>query len=92
MADPNDFFYIEPPVVKAPSVVSAKVEKKIDKKVEPVKVESNKVTEKIIVWRKVDRDGNVSVAWADKDTIHPLALHNFDKYKEFYWHLQKNNL
>ena len=84
MADPSDFFYIEPPVVIPPPVVKQKLEKKIDKKVEPVKVESSKITEKIITYRNVDKNGDVSICWSDKSTIHPLAIQNFDKYKEFY--------
>ena len=62
--------------------------KKISPKVKPIEKPkeqfTGKMPEKIIVSRIVDKDGNVSIAWADKDTIHPEALKYYDKYKEFY--------
>lgn len=40
--------------------------------------------EKIMVSRIVHKDGTISTAWADKDSIHVDALKHYDKFKEFY--------
>lgn len=45
---------------------------------------SGVMPDKIMVNRSVDKDGNISTAWADKSTIHPDALHYYSKYLEFY--------
>lgn len=99
MNDENPFFTFEEPppspiLEKVAIQVAGELEAEIPKpikreykkkeKILPSPTPSGKLVEKIIVSRKVDKDGFVCICWADKDTIHPLALPNYDKYKEFY--------
>jgi hypothetical protein len=82
--DDNPFFTFDkveeekeiPPEVE--SVKKTKKEKPIPKPFSGV------MPEKIIVHRSIDKDGNISTAWADKSTLHPDALHYYSKYLEFY--------
>lgn len=84
MSEENPFFTFEKPAEEQKTPPKATPIQKPKKEKPSPPPPSGKVTEKIIVSRSVDKDGNVSIAWADKDTIHPLALHYYDKYKEFY--------
>ena len=82
----NPFFTFEK---DEPAPIAEPVPVKIFKKKQaPKEIKSTTFSgvmpEKIMVNRSVDTEGNVCVCWADKDTIHPLALQNYDKYKQFY--------
>lgn len=78
MTEDNQFFTFDTEEKKSPSKVEPVQKPKKEKSI------TGKLVDKIMVNRSVDKEGNVCTCWADKDTISPDALHNYDKYKEFY--------
>ncbi len=81
MIDENPFFTFDE--VKEEILSEVKIPKPKKQK-SPIVIPTIGPVEKIMVNRTVHPDGTVTTAWADKNTIHPDALHFYEKYKEFY--------